>query len=79
MRYFNQQDLEKTLKKLGEEKGIGTGEMLWPLRVALAGLKASPSPFEVAETLASFPNGKLSQEGKEKVLHRIDQAVIMTL
>ena len=75
VRYFNQKDLEKTLKKLGEEKGIGTGEMLWPLRVALTGLKASPSPFEVAETLASFPDGKLSEKGKEKVLKRIDQAI----
>jgi len=47
-----------------EEKNIRTGELLWPLRVALTGLKGSPGPFEVAEVL-----------GKKKVLKRIEEGI----
>ncbi|MDP3882450.1 MAG: glutamate--tRNA ligase [Candidatus Staskawiczbacteria bacterium] len=39
------------------------GFLLWPLRVALSGKKASPSPFEIADIL-----------GKEKTLMRIKEA-----
>jgi len=39
------------------------GKILWPLRVALTGEKASPGPFEVAEIL-----------GKEKTLKRLKEA-----
>jgi len=39
------------------------GELLWPLRVALAGQKNSPPPFEIAEIL-----------GKEEILERIISA-----
>ena len=53
-------NLEKVLRNLMEREGIKTGELLWPLRVALTGLKGSPGPFEVGEVL-----------GKEKVLERI--------
>jgi glutamyl/glutaminyl-tRNA synthetase len=40
------------------------GAVLWPFRVALTGLKASPPPFEVAEIL-----------GKERTLARVHQAI----
>jgi len=40
------------------------GELLWPLRVALSGLKNSPPPFDIAEIV-----------GKEKTLARIVQAI----
>jgi glutamyl-tRNA synthetase len=40
------------------------GFFLWPIRVALSGKKASPSPFEIADIL-----------GKEKTLKRIKEAV----
>jgi glutamyl/glutaminyl-tRNA synthetase len=60
---FKKDHLEKNIKKIIEEKKLGMGETLWPLRVALTGLKASPPPFEVAEVL-----------GKEKTLKRIDKA-----
>jgi len=56
--------LEKVLRKLITEQKIGTGELLWPLRVALTGEAASPGPFEVAEVL-----------GKEEVLARIKTAI----
>lgn len=40
------------------------GEYLWPLRVALSGQKASPSPFDIAEALS-----------KEDCLGRIEHAI----
>ena len=49
------------VKNLINEKG--RGEILWPLRAALSGRKASPGPYEIAEAL-----------GKEKVLKRIRDA-----
>jgi glutamyl/glutaminyl-tRNA synthetase len=57
---FVKNNLEKVLRNLMEREGIKTGELLWPLRVSLTGLKGSPGPFEVGKIL-----------GKEKVLRRI--------
>ena len=54
---WNKDIIEKELLKLGR------GEILWPLRVALSGKKASAPPFEIAEIL-----------GKEKTLKRLNQA-----
>jgi len=42
------------------------GKLLWPLRVALSGKKATPGPFEIAEIL-----------GKEETIKRIKQALTM--
>lgn len=42
----------------------GNGDVLWPMRVALSGLKNSPSPFEIAGVL-----------GKEESLKRIEEAI----
>ncbi|MDP2910056.1 MAG: glutamate--tRNA ligase [bacterium] len=50
-------------KKLLQEAGDKKGELLWPLRVALSGKKASPPPFEIAYAL-----------GKEKTLKRLKNA-----
>lgn len=61
---FIKENLEKEIKNLIEEKKLGVGETLWPLRVALTGLKASPPPFDVAEIL-----------GKGKTLMRIKSAI----
>lgn len=46
----------------GSDKKMG--DYLWPMRVALSGLKASPSPFEIALVL-----------GKEKSLKRLQEAI----
>lgn len=59
---FDQKTLENALLPLREKHG--TGELLWPLRVALSGQKASPGPFEIMEVL-----------GKEKSLKRIERAI----
>lgn len=45
------------------ETGEDRGRLLWPLRAALTGKKASAGPFEIAEIL-----------GKEKTLQRIKEA-----
>ena len=33
------------------------GSVLWPLRAALSGLRASPSPFEILNVFLRLPNG----------------------
>jgi len=38
--------------------------MLWPMRAALSGKKASPGPFEIAEVL-----------GKKTTIKRIEKAI----
>jgi glutamyl/glutaminyl-tRNA synthetase len=56
--------------KILEEKimptasSIGRGESLWPLRVALSGLKNSPGPFEIMYVI-----------GKKETLERIESAL----
>lgn len=58
---WNKEELERILMKQAETGD--RGKLLWPLRVALTGKKASAGPFEVAAVL-----------GKEKVLQRIGEA-----
>lgn len=54
--------LEKLL--LAEAERIGDrGKLLWPMRAALSGSKASPSPFDIADVL-----------GQEKTLQRVKKA-----
>lgn len=40
--------VEKAIKEYIEAKGYANGNVLWPMRVALSGKSASPSPFELA-------------------------------
>jgi len=61
---FHFATLEESLKKVIEKQGLDTGSLLWPLRVALSGRQASPSPFEIAEVL-----------GQAISLKRIEQAI----
>ncbi|MDO8599630.1 MAG: glutamate--tRNA ligase, partial [bacterium] len=42
------QELETMIKPWIAEREMGVGETLWPMRVALSGQQASPSPFELA-------------------------------
>lgn len=57
--------IEQQLKKYIEEKKWGTGDALWPLRVALSGKKQSPSPFELLSVLT-----------REQISARLDQALL---
>ncbi len=59
---WKEKKLKDILMKEAEEMG-DRGKLLWPLRAALTGKKASAGPFEIAELL-----------GKEKTLRRIKQA-----
>jgi len=59
---FTKEKLQVSIMPEAEKQG-DRGMMLWPMRAALSGLKASPGPFEIAEVL-----------GKEKTLARIRNA-----
>ncbi len=62
---FNQKNLEKILLKEAERaKNKDRGRLLWPLRVALTGLEASPGPFEILEIL-----------GKKESIKRVEAAI----
>ena len=60
---WNKEKLEQALMPEAE-KLENRGFMLWPMRVALTGKKASAGPFEVAEVL-----------GKSQTLHRLQAAI----
>jgi glutamyl-tRNA synthetase len=61
---WNKENLEKRLIAWVAKNGGKNGDYLWPLRVALSGLKNSPSPFEIAWAI-----------GKEESLRRIDSLI----
>ncbi len=64
---WNKENIENSLKvglpAEASAKAGDRGKVLWPLRAALSGKKASAGPFEIAEIL-----------GKEKTLKRLDEA-----
>ncbi|OGF61746.1 hypothetical protein A2926_02780 [Candidatus Giovannonibacteria bacterium RIFCSPLOWO2_01_FULL_44_40] len=62
---FNKENLEKIFLDRAK-KFQDRGELLWPLRVALTGKKASPGPFEIMEIL-----------GKESSISRLEAALDM--
>lgn len=62
---FTRDNLENEL--LGKLPKESRGDTLWPIRVALSGKKASPSPFEIMEAL-----------GKKESLDRINAAIAKT-
>lgn len=55
---------EQAFLKEAEKSFKSKGELLWPLRVALSGQKASPGPFEIMEIL-----------GKKIVMERISAGI----
>jgi glutamyl-tRNA synthetase len=55
---------EQALRALAEQRGIGAGKLIHPLRLALVGKAASPPIFDVAVTL-----------GREKTLHRLQRFI----
>lgn len=60
---FNARQIEEMLKQGIHAADLKNGIVLWPLRVALTGLAASPSPFDVASVL-----------GKKLTLERVKDA-----
>lgn len=60
---WNKEYLEENIMNWLKESGKKNGDFLWPMRVALSGLKNSPGPFEIAGSL-----------GKSESLKRIGTA-----
>lgn len=56
--------VEERILRYIKEKELKNGNVLWPMRVALSGRAASPSPFELAWVL-----------GKDETLRRLNAAV----
>jgi len=56
--------IDEEIKKFIEENSYENGDILWPMRVALSGRKASPGPFEIAAAL-----------GKDKTKQRLELAI----
>lgn len=56
--------LEQHLLQWIQDHGLGNGDVLWPMRMALTGKKASPPPFDVAAVL-----------GKDRSLERLHYAI----
>ncbi|MEX0877488.1 MAG: glutamate--tRNA ligase [Candidatus Spechtbacterales bacterium] len=72
---WTKEDIENIIMPHAESSGLPAapgspaqvgdrGQVLWPLRAALSGKKASPGPFEILEVL-----------GKEEALKRINTAI----
>lgn len=60
---WNMETIKETLLAKIAEAGYKNGQILWPMRVALSGLPASPGAFEMADIL-----------GKEESLRRLQQS-----
>jgi len=60
---WNTEELEKIVRDLAEEEGVGAGKYIHPVRLALTGSGISPGLFEVMEIL-----------GREVVLKRLSKA-----
>ncbi len=61
---WSKDDLESNIIAWMKEHQFGTGNVLWPARVALSGKKNSPGPFEIMSVL-----------GKEKTIQRIQDGI----
>jgi len=61
---WTKENIETTILSWIKNNEKKNGDYLWPLRVALTGLKNSPGPFEVAAAL-----------GKEESIHRLEKAL----
>jgi len=57
---LTEESIEKMLRDMAEEKGVGLGKVAQPLRVAICGMTVSPPIFESVDML-----------GRERVLNRI--------
>jgi glutamyl-tRNA synthetase len=57
-------ELERLIRKIAEEEGIGAGKIIHPTRLALTGVGVSPGLFELMELL-----------GRERVCRRLEIAI----
>ncbi len=50
---WNQENLQKVLDEVRSAENLQPGDIFWPVRVALSGREASPSPVELLEALGA--------------------------
>ncbi len=62
--HWNESSLERIIRETAEEKNVGVGKVIHPVRLALTGSTASPGLFEMMALL-----------GRESVLRRIEKAI----
>jgi glutamyl-tRNA synthetase len=60
--------IETKLKEFIWSNNLDNGSVLWPLRVALSGMEASPSPFEIMLVL-------FKGYGHTEILQRVEKAI----
>ena len=60
--------IEQAVKQYIEQEGLDNGSVLWPLRVSLSGMEASPGPFQLAHVL-------YVGYGKHEILDRIQKGI----
>lgn len=65
---FNKENLEARIKEFIASNNLDNGSVLWPLRVAMSGMEASPGPFEIVSAL-------YIGYGKFEILQRIEEAL----
>lgn len=61
--------LELGLKKVTEEQSLSFGDVFWPVRVALSGLAASPSPTDLAAYLGRSETLVRLEKARKKLDH----------
>lgn len=61
---WDEKGLEMRTLEFIKKENIGTGDALWPMRVALSGEQNSPGPFEIAAVL-----------GRERTIERLRSAI----
>lgn len=66
--FKSEQSIETKIKQFIQENNLDNGSVLWPLRVSLSGLEASPGPFQITKIL-------FSGFGKYEILQRIEAAL----
>ena len=61
---FTSEALEASLREFAQSKGVGAGQLIHPVRLALSGVGNGPSLFHMMEVL-----------GKETCLRRLEKAL----
>jgi nondiscriminating glutamyl-tRNA synthetase len=61
--FATREKILQALKAYVEENKLGTGDVFWPVRVALSGLKASPGPQDILWVLGKDEGVRRLQEG----------------
>jgi len=64
IKLWKAEEIEKIMRSLADENGIGAGKVIHPTRLALTGFGVSPGLFELMEVL-----------GKERVIRRLGKAI----